>query len=340
MSSDRIKKKNILIVASQEIQKNIYYTSLLNLPESTMIKCMNDSDSILLYKLVLNNKKYKLHIYTCNNTNINKKINYDGLIYLYTSKDSFEFLKEFDEQFHFIYGNKNFPTIYVNVASSESNTKIKFPIISIDSLDEGQWIKIFLSLFKEIKKDKDDLPPYNTKYYTPSKMNTLLEKHKCFFTFGNYIIFLFMVIFSIIDLSVVLFMPDYVNEITKVNKMFLSLRINAEVLNFFIGVICFKYFYEKFYQKIPKMQIIGIIINTIGLLIQIVIKFKIKNHLTANESYFSIQFFQYLILICYIIIYILYKSLNLEKIEGINKSNGQTRNIFPIQTKESYYKFE
>ena len=49
MSNDRIKKKNILLVASQDIQKNLYYTSLLNLPESTMIKSMNDSDSILLY---------------------------------------------------------------------------------------------------------------------------------------------------------------------------------------------------------------------------------------------------------------------------------------------------
>ena len=48
MSNDRIKKKNILLVASQDIQKNLYYTSLLNLPESTMIKSMNDSDSILL----------------------------------------------------------------------------------------------------------------------------------------------------------------------------------------------------------------------------------------------------------------------------------------------------
>ena len=340
MSNDRIKKKNILIVASQDIQKNFYYTSLLNLPESTMIKSMNDSDSILLYQLVLNNKRYKLHIYICNNTNINKKINYDGLIYLYSSKDSFEFLKEFDEQFHFIYGNKNFPTIYVNVAASETKTKSKFPILSFDSLDEGKWIKIFLSLFKEIKKDKEDLPPYNSKYYTPSKMNTLLEKHKCFFNIGNYMIFLFIILFSLIDLSIVLFLPDYVNEITKVNKMFLSLRINTEILNFFIGVICFKYFYEKFYQKIPKMQIIGIIISTIGLLLQIIISFKIKMYLNANENYFSIQFFQYLTLICYIIIYVLYKSLNLEKIEGINKTNGQSKNIFPIQTKESYYKFE
>ena len=57
--NNKIKKKNFLIVSSQDIQRGSYFTSLLNLPDTTMIKSFNDSDSILLYKLQDNLKNYK-----------------------------------------------------------------------------------------------------------------------------------------------------------------------------------------------------------------------------------------------------------------------------------------
>lgn len=341
--NNKIKKKNFLIVSSQDIQRGSYFTSLLNLPDTTMIKSFNDSDSILLYKLQDNLKNYKLHIYICNNMGINQKIAYDGLIYLYNSNDSYSFLKDFDDKFHLIYGDKNFPTVFVNFSLSENiqnKYKTKFPVINIDSFDNNKWNQIFSTLLKEIKKDKIDMPPYNTKYFKKSVINTILIKHKCIFIISNYFLYIMLMTLSIFDLYIVIKIPEFVNEISKVDEMFLGLRININVLNFIFGSICFKYFYENFYKKITKVFVFGIITNSLALIIEIIIHLRIKKYLSYNENYYSIQFLQMLVLVIYIVSFILFKILNIEAFEDETSTNKNAKKVFSNKTKENYYKFE
>lgn len=251
-------------------------------------------------------------------------------------------MKEFIHHFHKTAGNKLYPTVFVQydnqrlVANKEFKLNIlekltlnnSFPIVTLNSFDTDSWGKIFNAIIEEIKKENNDAFPYHLVYKEEMKMNQCL-KQKCLWNIINYVLYISILIFSILDSVLIFTMPDYLNVESKVDGLYFGIRFSNNVINMIVSVLLIKYNWleEKKVSFIRKMELIAIIINTLLLLIKIIFHLRIRNLLNHNSSYYAIQLYQIFIILFYFVSYIILRYLGVNSIKYqktkkvINKDN-------------------
>ena len=320
--SQKIKKKNILVVSSQYISKSQYFFPLLDFPDTIMEKNRTEFKSNFIYKFKKNeNKSYLFIFYFVNNTNINSKIEYDGIVGIFDSYDSFDFLREFDEKFFTIFGNKYYPKVYVNLNEQNFNLQENFPIISKSILLQNDWDEVLKSLLLEIKKNKNDEFPYNQMVKSDIQLiNYKNESKEETFYFPLFLYILIMGI-SLYDLIIYLFQNDFLNCDIKINELFLYFRLIRVIGNFFIPLLIINNCKRK--NKLKKylnnFHMICLIINIICFLFELlsIIIFSYKKN--SNGNFYSFQITHLISIILIFIIYFLKKDSKIK----INKNGYQ-----------------
>ena len=325
--SQKIKKKNILVVCSQYISKSQYFFPLLDFPDTIMEKNRTEFKSNFIYKFNKNeNKSYLFIFYFVNNTNVNSKIEYDGIIEIFDSYDSLDFLREFDEKFYTIYGNKYYPKVYVNLNEQNFNLQENFPIISKNILLQNDWDEILKSLLVEFKKNKNDEFPYNQMVKSDIKLIDDKKKNKeenfCF----PIILYLLIMGISLFDLIIFFLQNDFLNCDIKINELFLYFRLIRVIGNFLIPLIiinnCKRK--KKFIKSINIFHRICILINLISFLFEelSIIFFSYKKN--SNKNFYSFQITHLISIILIFIVYFIKKSPKYK----INKNGYQNINEY------------
>ena len=325
--SQKIKKKNILVVCSQYISKSQYFFPLLDFPNTIMEKDRTEFKSNFIYKFNKNeNKSYLFIFYFVNNTNINSKIEYDGIIEIFDSYDSLDFLRQFDEKFFTIFGNKYYPKVYVNLNEQNFNLQENFPILSKSILLQNDWDEILKSLLVEIKKNKNDEFPYNQMVKSDIKLIDDKKKNKeenfCF----PIILYLLIMGISLFDLIIFFLQNDFLNCDIKINELFLYFRLIRVIGNFLIPLIiinnCKRK--KKFIKSINIFHRICILINLISFLFEelSIIFFSYKKN--SNKNFYSFQITHLISIILIFIVYFIKKSPKYK----INKNGYQNINEY------------
>ena len=325
--SQKIKKKNILVVSSQYISKSQYFFPLLDFPNTIMEKDRTEFKSNFIYKFNKNeNKSYLFIFYFVNNTNINSKIEYDGIVEIFDSYDSLDFLREFDEKFYTIYGNKYYPKVYVNLNEQNFNLQENFPILSKSILLQNDWDEILKSLLVEFKKNKNDEFPYNQMVKSDIKLIDDKKKNKeenfCF----PIILYLLIMGISLFDLIIFFLQNDFLNCDIKINELFLYFRLIRVIGNFLIPLIiinnCKRK--KKFIKSINIFHRICILINLISFLFEelSIIFFSYKKN--SNKNFYSFQITHLISIILIFIVYFIKKSPKYK----INKNGYQNINEY------------
>ena len=325
--SQKIKKKNILVVSSQYISKSQYFFPLLDFPDTIMEKNRTEFKSNFIYKFNKNeNKSYLFIFYFVNNTNVNSKIEYDGIIEIFDSYDSLDFLREFDEKFYTIYGNKYYPKVYVNLNEQNFNLQENFPILSKSILLQNDWDEILKSLLVEFKKNKNDEFPYNQMVKSDIKLIDDKKKNKeenfCF----PIILYLLIMGISLFDLIIFFLQNDFLNCDIKINELFLYFRLIRVIGNFLIPLIiinnCKRK--KKFIKSINIFHRICILINLISFLFEelSIIFFSYKKN--SNKNFYSFQITHLISIILIFIVYFIKKSPKYK----INKNGYQNINEY------------
>ncbi len=325
--SQKIKKKNILVVCSQYISKSQYFFPLLDFPNTIMEKDRTEFKSNFIYKFNKNeNKSYLFIFYFVNNTNINSKIEYDGIVEIFDSYDSLDFLRQFDEKFFTIFGNKYYPKVYVNLNEQNFNLQENFPILSKSILLQNDWDEILKSLLVEIKKNKNDEFPYNQMVKSDIKLIDDKKKNKeenfCF----PIILYLLIMGISLFDLIIFFLQNDFLNCDIKINELFLYFRLIRVIGNFLIPLIiinnCKRK--KKFIKSINIFHRICILINLISFLFEelSIIFFSYKKN--SNKNFYSFQITHLISIILIFIVYFIKKSPKYK----INKNGYQNINEY------------
>jgi hypothetical protein len=325
--SQKIKKKNILVVCSQYISKSQYFFPLLDFPNTIMEKDRTEFKSNFIYKFNKNeNKSYLFIFYFVNNTNINSKIEYDGIVEIFDSYDSLDFLRQFDEKFFTIFGNKYYPKVYVNLNEQNFNLQENFPILSKSILLQNDWDEILKSLLVEFKKNKNDEFPYNQMVKSDIKLIDDKKKNKeenfCF----PIILYLLIMGISLFDLIIFFLQNDFLNCDIKINELFLYFRLIRVIGNFLIPLIiinnCKRK--KKFIKSINIFHRICILINLISFLFEelSIIFFSYKKN--SNKNFYSFQITHLISIILIFIVYFIKKSPKYK----INKNGYQNINEY------------
>ena len=325
--SQKIKKKNILVVCSQYISKSQYFFPLLDFPNTIMEKDRTEFKSNFIYKFNKNeNKSYLFIFYFVNNTNINSKIEYDGIVEIFDSYDSLDFLRQFDEKFFTIFGNKYYPKVYVNLNEQNFNLQENFPILSKSILLQNDWDEILKSLLVEFKKNKNDEFPYNQMVKSDIKLIDDKKKNKeenfCF----PIILYLLIMGISLFDLIIFFLQNDFLNCDIKINELFLYFRLIRVIGNFLIPLIiinnCKRK--KKFIKSINIFHRICILINLMSFLFEelSIIFFSYKKN--SNKNFYSFQITHLISIILIFIVYFIKKSPKYK----INKNGYQNINEY------------
>ena len=319
--SQKIKKKNILIVTSPYISKSLYYFPLLDFPNTIMEKSRIEYKSNFYYQCNINEKKYLFIFYFVNNTNINNNIEYDGIIEIFNSFDSFDFLREFNNKFHSLFGNKFYPKIYVQLNEQNFDLKENFPILIKNNLFQNDWDDILKNLVLEIKKNKNDEFPYNQMIYNNNESknieNEIKGKKNLFLNFF-YCLILF---FSLYDLFIYFTQNDFLNCDVKVNELFLYIRMIRIIGNI---IIPFLILYNRRKKKLKKINfcVICIFINIISWIFEELIILTGNFQENANKNFYSFQLTHFLSIIFLVFIFFSNKTPKLnKKIKGYQSLN-------------------
>ena len=308
--SQKIKKKNILVVSSQYISKSQYFFPLLDFPDTIMEKNRTEFKSNFIYKFNKNeNKSYLFIFYFVNNTNVNSKVEYDGIIEIFDSYDSLDFLREFDEKFYTIYGNKYYPKVYVNLNEQNFNLQENFPIISKNILLQNDWDEILKTLLIEIKKNKNDEFPYNQMVKSNIKLIDNRNENNEKKLYYLLIIYFLIMGISIYDLIIFFLQNDFLNSDRKINELFLYFRVIRVVGNFLIPLVLINNNRKK--KKLIKLNKtfhnICLFINIICFLFEelSIIIFSYNNN--SNKKFYSFQITHLVSIILLFIIYFIKK---------------------------------
>ena len=318
-------KYNFLLVTS--ISKNVYLDAILNVKNCFSLKSRFLYESYFIFDF--DNKKINLFI--SNNLNINDNINYDGLIFLFDSFDSFEYCLNFNEKFHLIFGNKNFPSIFVNLEKNDNNNfinnNLKFNIFHFNEFNVKNFYDILNELFKEIEKDENDFEPYNKSYY---KINEEKENKKIFFLFLFFICFNFIFIF--IDIFNNIFIQEFINQKYNKNYDYLNIKFYLNFIEIFLICFYFKFLISKknLIQNKIKICLFLILLNFFNIFIVQYYKIKYKNVKNINKEYFKCFYLYINLFLYFIMIFINYNSLkNYKKFDNkiYNKLNEEINNL-------------
>ena len=239
--------KNIVIASSSSINKNKYFYSLLKLKNAAYEKSYYDYNPLLIYKLVYNETIFIFNINIISITYISSKIEYDGLIEIYDTFDSFEFIENFEESFHKEFGDKNFPTIRINLSEEMKNESI-YPILYIgnETINEIKWKEIFIKLIEEFKKDEMDEFPYNLLNSNNSHNIDNFNGNNSYIQNTNenkkgnlkpWLIFISLIFFSLLDIYVISFISEYNNIKYIYDGVFINIKLLVVIFYFYISYI-------------------------------------------------------------------------------------------------------
>ena len=310
--------KNILIVSSQSINKNKYFYSLLKLKNVIYEKSFYDYNPLLVYKLIYNNILYVFNINLISISQITPKIEYEGIIELYDSFDSFEFIENFEESFHKEYGLKNFPTVRINLSREIKNESI-YPIMCIENeiITDIKWNEILEKLIHEFKKEEMDQYPYNqiitykndnVNHNSNEYFQNNIENKKI--SYKSLIIFIFMFISAFSNLYVLLFVSEYNNIKHIYDGVFANMKTLILIIYFYTSFVGLKITLKK--RKNKKDEIyqfkknlrISLIGEIIIILMEIYYLRKYSYIINRNKSYviYQICFDIILIIFCFVLI--------------------------------------
>lgn len=299
----KIKKKKILIISSEENSKNMLQLRIASHYNNFVIKKVNDKEE-LNFDYQYTNKNFNLKCVESTGYEMNSHVinlaevsKADGIIFIFTkfSYDSLKYISDFIKNYHRAIGNKFCPstfvqneTIYNNTYFSDAVTKneiqeltmdASFPLIKVKKdFDKKECNKIFNSILKEIKKEKNDDFPYSLAYQEQLKINYCIRNNKIF-SFLNVLIFFLVMFFTFLDTLFILNTQDFQNETRKVDDIFLGIRLNINAINFLSAIIFIKYalFDREKYTKIRRLEKFVIIINAISWVVEIVLHLRIRH---------------------------------------------------------------
>jgi hypothetical protein len=299
----KIKKKKILIISSEENSKNMLQLRIASHYNNFVIKKVNDKEE-LNFDYQYTNKNFNLKCVESTGYEMNSHVinlaevsKADGIIFIFTkfSYDSLKYISDFIKNYHRAIGNKFCPstfvqneTIYNNTYFSDAVTKneiqeltmdASFPLIKVKKdFDKKECNKIFNSIIKEIKKEKNDDFPYSLAYQEQLKINYCIRNNKIF-SFLNVLIFFLVMFFTFLDTLFILNTQDFQNETRKVDDIFLGIRLNINAINFLSAIIFIKYalFDREKYTKIRRLEKFVIIINAISWVVEIVLHLRIRH---------------------------------------------------------------
>lgn len=103
-------------------------------------------------------------------------------------------------------------------------------------------------------------------------------------------------LFCVLDTIFIITTPDFLNELKKVDDIFLGIRLNMNAINFICSIIFLKYtiFDKEKYMKIRRLEKYFLIINLISIIIQILLHLRIRHVIKkpkAKKYYFLYIFF-------------------------------------------------
>jgi hypothetical protein len=312
----KIKKKKILIISSDENSKKMLQTRMAQHYNLT-IKKVNDKEE-LNFDYEFTNKHfnlkcvestgYELNSHMINLAEVSKA---DGIIFIFTkfSYDSLKYISDFIKNYHSAIGNKFCPstfvqneTIYNNTHYSDSVTKKEieeltmngsFPLVKVKKdFEKKECNKIFNSILKEIKKEKNDDFPYSLAYQDQLKINYCIKNNKVF-SFLNLLIFFFVMLFTFLDTLFILNTQDFQNEARKVDDIFLGIRLNINAINFISAIVFIKYalFDREKYVKIRRLEKFVMIVNGLSWIIQIILHLRIRHVRRYKKKLILFYFF-------------------------------------------------
>ena len=324
-------KYNFLLVSS--ISKYVYLDTILSIQNCFSIKTQYKQESFFLFDFLFENVNKKINLFISNNLNINDNINYNGLIFLFDSFESFEFCLEFNEKFHAIFGNKNFPSIFVNVLEKNNNNNNnnynnnKFNIFHFNEFNIKNFNEILNELFKEIEKDENDFEPFNKPYY---KIKEEKNNKKIFF------LFLFLICFNLIlnffDFYKIIFIQEFINQKYNKNYDYLNIKFYLNVIEIFLICFYFKFLLSKknFIKNKIKICLYLILIKIFNIIFVQYYKIKKKDVKNINKEYFKCFNFYISLFLYFIMTFINYNSFkNYKKYDNkiYNKLSEDINNL-------------
>lgn len=301
----QLKNKHILLVHSPHIPNDSFYSALLSLPSVFIVKSSSSSESIIQLPYEFNNKKYILNISKQNLLITNSNVSYDAIIYIYNSNETFYFINEYDDKFHSLYGNKNWPTVYVDLQQQYQHylkqSKLLFPNVTfVSQITHEGWFRIFNEIFHEIKKEKNDITPYNSPFIKSKPFEVILQSQGLF-KMINYLICLIISLLSFIDLITIKYTKDYMNIPFKKNELLLNIKLNINIVNIVCSGRMFNLFRKGLYSRISPVVLFGLCVNTAIFIIEMIIRLYMKGlMLNINNKYFNISIFRVICLMGYI----------------------------------------
>lgn len=300
-----LKNKHILLVHSPSIPNDSFYSSLLSLPSVYVVKSSFSSESIIQLPYEFNNTKYILNISKQNLLITHSNVAYDAIIYIYNSNETFYFINEYDDKFHSLYGNKNWPTVYVDLQQQYQHylkqSKLLFPSITfVSQITHEGWFRIFNEVFQEIKKEKNDHAPYNTPFIKSKPFEVILQSQGLF-KMINYLICLLIALLSLIDLGILKYSKDYMSIPFKVNELVLNIKLHINIVNVVCSGRMFNLFRKGLYSRISSVIVFGLCLNMCVCVLEMVIRVYMKSIMSnINDKYFNVSLFRVVCLLGYV----------------------------------------
>lgn len=288
------KIKNILVISLTKKEK--YYFSLIKIKDILFEKSFVGFTPLIKYEFSFKNILFKFNLNILSIASISPKIQYDGIIKIYDSENSLDFLEKCEEKFRIIFGDKVFPTLLINIDTCILN-KSNFPKINLKNkeLTELKWIYVFKTLANEFIKEEEDQFPYsqiNSKNHIINSNDFSLK----IITFNNqqnnllflYFIFLLLIILNILNLYLLYFTSEFINIVYKHDGIVNSIKTFHLLLFFnftFFGIIVInsnkKNIFDKYYFCF-RFSLFLRIIEILGEIIKFV---KEKNFYNRKKGY-------------------------------------------------------
>ena len=300
--------KNILIVSSPYISKDKYYFPLLKLKNLLYEKSFYDENPILTYNFIYDKTIYHFNISIISILHITSKIEYDALIGIYDSLDSLEFIDNFQEYFYKELGQKNFPSIRINLNNDIKNESI-YPILNIENetINEIKWKEIFEKLIDEIKKEENDEFPYNQLLYNKNK-----DSNNCKYNekYKYWIIYILIIILGLLDFYILLFISEFNNIKYNYDGIFTNIKSFDLIIFIYSSYLGIKNFnlknHKKEGNKFKNFILISFFTGIVLLIIEIFSFVKYSYIINRNNNYLKFQIFlDSIIIILFLILFFL-----------------------------------